>query len=131
MEKISINTKKEKELVNIDSEIKEVILGKKWENGILTIYTPHTTSAITINENADPDVARDILSHLQELIPRNADFRHLEGNSDAHILSSLLGASEQIIIENRKMLLGTWQSIFFAEFDGPRARNIYLKFLNS
>ena len=129
MEKISLSTHREKEFVSIGGKINEVIKNKNWQDGLLHIYTPHTTSAITINENADPDVPLDIVQHIQKLVPKEANFAHGEGNSDAHILSSLFGASEQVIIENGKMALGTWQGIFFAEFDGPRSRSVYLKFI--
>jgi len=129
MEKISLSTHREKEFVSIGGKINEIMKNKNWQDGLLHIYTPHTTSAITINENADHDVPLDIVQHIQKLVPKEANFAHGEGNSDAHILSSLFGASEQVIIENGKMALGTWQGIFFAEFDGPRSRSVYLKFI--
>jgi len=128
---IIINTSREKEIVNIDQEIRNIIAEQGWSDGLLLVYTPHTTTALTINENADPDVPLDILQHLQQLVPRLADFAHSEGNSDAHILSSLLGNSVQLIIEGGNLVLGTWQSVFLAEFDGPRQRNIFLKFVES
>jgi len=123
---ISISSSKRKELIDITSSVQNLI---DIEEGICIVYCPHTTAAITINENADPDVKTDILSHLNSLIPENSNFKHSEGNSDAHIKSSIIGASETIIIKNRKLQLGTWQSIFFCEFDGPRQRKITIKLL--
>lgn len=98
-------------------------------DGILMVFVPHTTAAVTINENADPDVKSDILSYLSRLIPAEAGFRHMEGNSDAHIKSSLVSPSLTVLISDGKVVLGTWQSIFFCEFDGPRARKLYLKYI--
>jgi secondary thiamine-phosphate synthase enzyme len=96
--------------------------------GVITVFSPHTTTAVTINENADPDVPRDILKKLEELIPQRNNFSRVEGNSDAHIKSSLFGSSVRVIVKDDKLLLGTWRSIFFCEFDGPRTRNFYLQF---
>jgi len=98
-------------------------------DGILMVFVPHTTAAVTINENADPDVKSDILSYLSQLIPADAGFRHMEGNSDAHIKSSLVSPSLTVLISDGKVVLGTWQSIFFCEFDGPRTRKLYLKYI--
>jgi len=98
-------------------------------DGVLVIFVPHTTAAVTINENADPDVKNDILSYLSRLIPADAGFRHMEGNSDAHIKSSLVSPSLSILVSGGKVVLGTWQSVFFCEFDGPRTRKLYLKYI--
>lgn len=97
-------------------------------NGLLTIFVPHTTAAVTINENADPDVRADMRSFLRERVPRSWGFRHAEGNSDAHILSSLVGVSLTILVSAGSPVLGTWQSVYFCEFDGPRSRRVLLKF---
>ncbi len=97
--------------------------------GICVVYTPHTTTAIGINEGADPDVASDIERTLANLFPKDGDYRHFEGNSDSHLKSILTGPSETIIIENGKLVLGQWQSIYFCEFDGPRTRNVYVRLL--
>ncbi len=101
---------------------------KEVSEGVITVFSPHTTTAVTINENADPDVPRDILRKLEELIPQRDNFSHMEGNSDAHIKASLFGSSVRVIVKDDNLLLGTWQSIFFCEFDGPRTRNFYLQF---
>jgi secondary thiamine-phosphate synthase enzyme len=97
------------------------------ESGVCHIYVPHTTAGVTINEGADPSVARDILSTLNKLVPHVANYKHMEGNSDAHIKTSLIGSSETVIIEGGRLLLGTWQAIFFCEFDGARHRRVMVK----
>jgi secondary thiamine-phosphate synthase enzyme len=131
MDSISVKTGKKQELCDITLEIQQYLNAKKITSGILIIYCPHTTSAITINEGADPSVVRDILISLERLIPRRGDYKHLEGNSDAHIKTSLVGPSVQVIVEEGRLMLGTWQKIFFAEFDGPRSRKVWLKWIGS
>jgi secondary thiamine-phosphate synthase enzyme len=114
--------------VNITDEVTDAVRKTGVTDGILLVYCPHTTAGITINENADPSVPRDIAMKTAKLIDRNdPDYHHGEGNSDGHIKSSLVGASEMVIIQNGKLVLGTWQGVFFAEFDGPRSRNVLLK----
>ena len=125
-ETLSISTVRRTQFVSITFKITEVIASKGFQDGVLTIFVPHTTAGVTINENADPDVARDMESFSDQLVPQSNRFRHSEGNSDAHIKSSLYGSSVQVIIRNGKMWLGTWQGIYFCEFDGPRQREIYL-----
>ncbi len=125
-ETLSISTVRRTQFVSITSKITEVIASKGFQDGVLTIFVPHTTAGVTINENADPDVARDMESFSDQLVPQSNRFRHSEGNSDAHIKSSFYGSSVQVIIRNGKMWLGTWQGIYFCEFDGPRQREIYL-----
>jgi secondary thiamine-phosphate synthase enzyme len=110
------------------AKIAEAVKNKGFQDGVLTIFVPHTTAGVTINENADPDVARDMESFTDQLIPQSNQFRHSEGNSDAHIKSSFYGSSVQVIVRNGKMWLGTWQGIYFCEFDGPRQREVYLAF---
>ena len=123
-EALSISTVRRTQFVSITSKITEVIASKGFQDGVLTIFVPHTTAGVTINENADPDVARDMESFSDQLVPQSNQFRHSEGNSDAHIKSSFYGSSVQVIIRNGKMWLGTWQGIYFCEFDGPRQREI-------
>ena len=118
-------------MIDITPLVQAAVKETKVKKGICIIFTPHTTAAITINEKADPDVARDIISALEKAFPQNADYRHAEGNSPAHIKSSLVGASELILIENGRLVLGTWQSIFFCEFDGPRSRKVFLSIVSS
>jgi secondary thiamine-phosphate synthase enzyme len=114
-------------LVDITAEVTEAIAESGVNEGICIVYCPHTTAAITINENADPDVKTDFISGLDKSFPDLSSFRHVEGNSDAHLKSSAVGASETIIVTAGKPLLGTWQGVYFCEFDGPRNRKFYVK----
>lgn len=127
-ELLNISTVRRTQFISITAKISEVIANKGFQDGVLTIFVPHTTAGVTINENADPDVARDMEWFSDQLVPQNNQFRHSEGNSDAHIKSSFYGSSVQVIIRNGKMWLGTWQGIYFCEFDGPRQREVYLAF---
>ena len=129
MEILSLHTKKRVEFVEITAEVERIVFQKKIRQGIGIIFCPHTTAGLTINENADPSVTRDIICHLQELIPEDKNYAHLEGNADAHIKSSLVGNSLYIIIEETKLVLGRWQGIYFCEFDGPRKRQVYIKII--
>ena len=108
-------------------KIQQVVEKSGIKSGICTVFVPHTTAAVTINENADPDVVHDILMEINKIVPFNDGYLHMEGNSASHIKSSLFGFSEQIIIENGRLVLGTWQGIYFCEFDGPRQRQVYVK----
>lgn len=130
MEKLNISSQKREQIIDITPQIQQYISKNDHLSGILTVYSPHTTAGITVNENADPDVKKDIINFLNQMIPQNFGFAHCEGNSDAHIKASLMNFSYNFIIENGKILLGTWQGIFFMEFDGPRNRNIWLKFVS-
>ena len=124
----NVSTSRRCELIDITNEVSSVIGQSAITEGDAIIYCPHTTAAITINENADPDVIHDILLTLEELIPQHRKgYRHGEGNSDAHCKSSILGPSEQVIIQNGTLCLGTWQGIFFCEFDGPRSRRVTIQ----
>ncbi len=126
---IPITTKKRSEFIDITSQIEEVVGASKIERGVCIVFCPHTTAGLVINENADPSVRRDIINHLEELIPYQKGYTHAEGNADSHIKSSLLGSSLSLIIEGGKIVLGTWQGIYFCEFDGPRRRNVYVKLI--
>jgi secondary thiamine-phosphate synthase enzyme len=121
---LSVKTRKKTELVDITSDINQLIQNSGTDQGLCMIYVPHTTAAVTINESADPSVKSDILMILNQIIPWEANYRHLEGNSPAHIKSTLVGSSELIAIEKGRLILGTWQGIFFCEFDGPRTRKV-------
>ncbi|MDF1552741.1 MAG: secondary thiamine-phosphate synthase enzyme YjbQ [Deferrisomatales bacterium] len=118
-------------LVDITSRVQQAVAASGVASGVCTVYVPHTTAGVTINENADPDVCRDLLAFLGELVPRSWRFLHGEGNSDAHVKASLLGASAQIPVEGGRLTLGTWQGIFFAEFDGPRTRRVQVSMVRS
>ncbi len=128
---ITVKTKSKTELVDITSLVSQEVKYSGIKDGIAMLYVPHTTSAITINENADPSVKDDIIMVLNKIIPWEANYRHLEGNSPAHIKASLMGASEFIAIEDARLVLGTWQGIFFCEFDGPRTRKVHIKFMEN
>ena len=125
---LQVKSHKQFECINITSQIQNLIRDSGVKDGIATIYCPHTTAAITINEGADPAVTKDLLNELDKVIPLRDNYQHLEGNSAAHIKSSIIGCSESVIIENGSIILGTWQAIFFCEFDGPRSRKLYIKF---
>ena len=126
---IQIVTQKRTELIDITSHINTTLKQSGLKEGVVVIYVPHTTAAVTINEHADPSVALDMVQYLNHLVPQNAGFKHLEGNSDAHIKASLIGASIQIPLFNGKLALGTWQGVFFCEFDGPRRRSFFISVL--
>ena len=127
MKTINISTAKRVDLVNITSQVQKVVSETKVDSGVVTVYVPHTTCGITINEGADPDVVRDIKYQLEKLIPYQKGYHHMEGNADSHIKTCFVGSSENIIIENGQLVLGTWQSIFLCDFDGPRTRKVYVK----
>ena len=122
----TIQTKKE-ELHKITGEVEKIVRETGVQEGYCLVYCPHTTGAITINENTDPHVEEDILLGLGTIVEENPDFKHAEGNSTAHIKSSLVGASEVLFIDQGRLVLGTWQGIYFCEFDGPRTRRVYVK----
>jgi len=129
MQAIHVQSGKREELVDITGQVRELIRDNQWKNGVLLLYCTHTTAGVTINEAADPSVVRDILVFLNRAVPKDGDYKHMEGNSDAHIKSSLIGCSEQLIVNEGKPVLGTWQGIFFAEFDGPRSRRIMAQWI--
>ncbi|MCP4105595.1 MAG: YjbQ family protein [Desulfobacteraceae bacterium] len=123
---VTVKTGAKTELIDITSKIQDIAASSNIKDGLCHLFVPHTTAAVTINESADPNVKADILMVLNKIIPWEADYRHLEGNSAAHIKSTLVGASELVAIENSRLVLGTWQGIFFCEFDGPRTRKIHV-----
>ena len=125
---IEIRTSKRVEFIDITDRLNTLIRSSGIKDGICFIHVPHTTAAVTINENADPDVTNDIISKINKIIPLNDNYDHMEGNSDAHIKSSLFGQTLNLIIEDSRLMLGTWQGVYFCEFDGPRTRKIYVKF---
>jgi len=127
---IFLHSQRRDEMINITEEVERLLMHDGIAEGLVTVFCSHTTAGITINENADPDVQKDILRRLDALYPWNAaGDRHLEGNSAAHLKASTVGASQAIIIHEGKLLLGRWQGIYFCEFDGPRSRTCYVKFL--
>lgn len=128
---LDVTTHKREEMIDITDLVRQAVRNAAVGRGIAYLHVPHTTSAITINENADPDVVHDLLLGLQRLAPRDSGYRHAEGNSDAHIKSSLLGVDQTLLIEDGKPVLGTWQGIYFCEFDGPRRRKLHIRILSA
>ncbi len=126
---IKIRSSRRIEMIDITPQVREIIRKSGVKEGICVLYVPHTTAAVTINENADPSVRVDIENTLSKLVPYGAGYAHLEGNADAHIKSTMVGPSENLLIRNGDILLGTWQGVFFCEFDGPRNRRIYIKIM--
>ena len=129
MKTLEIQTSSREALVDITSLVEEEVRREKIKTGLCLVYAPHTTAAITINENADPTVRQDVLMTLKKAAPDTLAYAHLEGNSPAHVKASLVGSSVLLIIEDGRLALGTWQGIFFCEFDGPRRRKVYLKMI--
>ncbi len=127
MEKISIRTAKRIDLIDITGQIQNIVAKSKVKDGICFLFCPHTTAGLTINENADPEVKKDIINTLNKLVPENAGYAHSEGNADSHIKSSLFGSTLTIFIEDGQLAFGTWQGIYFCEGDGPRSREIWVK----
>lgn len=126
---MNIKTSRRIDLVDITDEVQNVVAKSKVKDGICFLFCPHTTAGLTINENADPSVRRDIINTLNKLVPENAGYSHGEGNADSHVKSSLLGQSLTIFVEGGRLVLGTWQGIYFCEGDGPRSREVWVKFV--
>jgi len=129
MQKISIRTSKRAELIDITGEIQDIVAKSNIKEGVCLVFCPHTTAGLTINENADPSVRKDITNALNKLVPENAGYAHSEGNADSHIKSSLFGASLTIFVRDGQLAFGTWQGIYFCESDGPRLREIWVKLI--
>ncbi len=129
MEQIAVKTRTHCELLDITPQVESIVRKSGVKNGICFVFVPHTTAGVTINENADPDVIRDIIMELDKMVPPDDGYAHQEGNSAAHIKSSLMGCSQTVLIEEGRLALGTWQSLFFCEFDGPRTRSLWVKIL--
>jgi secondary thiamine-phosphate synthase enzyme len=128
---LTVNSKDRTELIDITSRVQDTVRSASGGSGLCMLYVPHTTAAVTINESADPSVKDDILMVLNKIVPWEAGYRHLEGNSPAHVKATIVGSSELIAIEHGRLLLGTWQGIFFCEFDGPRTRKVHIKIISS
>jgi len=124
---LRIETGSQMEMVDVTANVRRLVKDSGVARGVCHLYVPHTTAAITINENTDPDVRKDMIKELLKTVPLQDDYLHAEGNAAAHILSSLLGASQSVFVENGKLVLGTWQAIYFCEFDGPRSRTVLLR----
>jgi secondary thiamine-phosphate synthase enzyme len=131
METIPVRTQRRNEFVDITRQVQKVIDRNGVKEGVCVVFVPHTTAGLTVNEHADPDVAADMLKTLGTLVPSSEDYAHSEGNSDAHIKASLMGSSVTVIVEEGRLRLGTWQGVFFAEFDGPRSREVWIKVIRA
>ena len=131
MQHLTVNTQSQTEMIDVTRQVQKAIEDAGLQDGFCVLYVPHTTAGITINESADPSVRRDILMVLNQIVPWKGDYKHMEGNSPAHVKSTLVGASQLVVVENGQLLLGTWQGIFFCEFDGPRSRKLQIKFIHS
>jgi secondary thiamine-phosphate synthase enzyme len=127
IKRLSISTRSRCEFIDITSEVRRAVRDSNAKAGVCHIFVPHTTAGVTINENADPSVQADILGALEKSFPANAAYRHTEGNAAAHVKSSLVGAAKTLLVEDGDLVLGTWQGIFFCEFDGPRRRNVLVR----
>jgi secondary thiamine-phosphate synthase enzyme len=128
---LTVKSTKRTEFIDITSKVQDAVRSAAGGSGLCMLYVPHTTAAVTINESADPSVKDDILMVLNKIVPWEAGYRHLEGNSPAHIKATMVGSSELIAIEHDRLVLGTWQGIFFCEFDGPRTRKVHVKIMSS
>jgi len=126
MEKFSLRTGSQTQMIDMTAQIQKIVSASSIRAGVCHVFVPHTTAAVTINENADPDVSSDILMEINKVIPFSDAYRHREGNSAAHIKASLFGNSDTVIVENGTLQLGTWQGIYFCEFDGPRTRYVWV-----
>jgi secondary thiamine-phosphate synthase enzyme len=126
MQSLSVRTQKHTQFLNITREVQSSVTGLGLKSGVATVFIPHTTAGITINENADPDVAFDIAQALEKAAPWEAEYRHTEGNAAAHVKASMMGSSVQVFVESGRLQLGTWQGIYFCEFDGPRSRTVWI-----
>ena len=131
MEVFPVRTTERHQFVDITDQVQKCVAEAGFQDGLVCVFVPHTTAGITINENADPDVVHDLLSTLARVIPERAGYRHVEGNSDSHVKSSLIAPSLMIVVENGRLQLGTWQAVYFAEFDGPRNRQCWVKMMGN
>ncbi|TYO98285.1 secondary thiamine-phosphate synthase enzyme [Geothermobacter ehrlichii] len=126
---LEVSSGRQVEMIDITAQVRQAVAESGIRSGLLLVFTPHTTAAVTINENADPDVPHDLVMELNRIVPFEDGYRHVEGNSAAHLKSSLIGAGETIPVEDGRPVLGTWQGIWFCEFDGPRRRKVHLQII--
>ena len=127
MESFTVHSKEHTQFINIDHEVQQIITTSGVNNGVCHVFVPHTTAAVTINENADPSVIDDLRTALEKAVPWRGDYTHMEGNSAAHVKSSLVGCCQTVLVEDGKIVQGTWQSLFLCEFDGPRTRTVHVQ----
>jgi secondary thiamine-phosphate synthase enzyme len=131
MQTFQVRTSSQLEFIDITRSVQEAVKKTGVADGVCIIFVPHTTAGVTINENADPSVVQDIIMELNKIVPFKDQYRHMEGNSPAHIKASLVGCSQMVFVESGKLVLGTWQGVFFCEFDGPRSRKVHVKVMET
>ena len=131
MHTLTVKTARREDLVAITAQLQNMVAVNGWQSSMLFLHCPHTTAGLTVNENADPDVVRDVLATLTRLVPKDGDYRHSEGNSDAHVKASCMGPGLSLIVEGGRIRLGTWQGVFFCEFDGPRNRQLWVQWMGA
>jgi secondary thiamine-phosphate synthase enzyme len=131
MEQFGVRSTRREEMIEITRQVQEAVEHSGVSEGVAFVHVPHTTAAVTVNENADPSVQSDMLAHLNKLIPQDGGFHHAEGNSDAHLKASLIGNGETLPFSNGRLVLGTWQGVYFCEFDGPRRRSFHVQVLSA
>ena len=129
MDTFQIHTTRREELAVLTGTLQRLVTERGWHDGALVVFCPHTTAGLTVNENADPDVARDMVLAMGRIAPRDAGYRHAEGNSDAHVKTTLVGPSLTLIVEDGRLQLGTWQGVYLCEWDGPRTRSVWVRWL--
>jgi len=129
MQTIEVRTPRREALVRLTTPLQEIVTANEWADGAVVVFCPHTTAGLTVNEDADPDVATDMVEAMGRLVPAKAHYRHAEGNSDAHVKTTLVGPSLTLIVENGQIQLGAWQGVFLCEWDGPRTRKVWVKWL--
>ena len=127
MQEFQVRTPQRETFQDITDQVRRAVQALGVTEGVVTVFSPHTTAGVTINEGADPDVVRDMTAHFRRMVPEHCDFRHLEGNSDAHIKTTMTGTSVQVIVSDGRLMLGTWQKIYLAEFDRPRTRTVWVQ----
>lgn len=131
MTTLSVRTSRRQEMIDVTERVRRVVADAKLQEGLVCVFSPHTTAGVTIQENADPDVKSDLLAHLAELVPQAEKFKHSEGNADSHIKTSVVGSSATVIVDGGDLRLGRWQAIYLCEFDGPRARELWIKIIGN
>jgi len=129
MDTLQVRSQQREELVRLTGTLQELVTQRGWRDGALVVFCPHTTAGLTVNEDADPDVARDMTMAMARIAPRDAGYRHVEGNSDAHVKATLTGPSLTLIVDGGRIQLGTWQGVFLCEWDGPRTRSLWVRWL--
>ena len=130
LNRINVKTEKQNEFIDITAAVRKIVVSENFKDGLCSVFVPHTTAGITVNEAADPDVVKDILGYLEKKVLQNDGYRHAEGNSAAHIKTLITGSSVTVPVKDGKLILGTWQGIYFCEYDGPRSRSYFVSLIS-